>query len=65
MGPDQNGKQHYFERFPNQLKILYQGREGFLYQPLSLETLKNTKGHTAFVEVFADKRKDKSEFAGE
>ena len=46
MGPAQNGKQHYFERFPNQLKILYQGREGFLYQPLSVETLKNTKGHT-------------------
>ncbi len=46
MGPAQNGKQHYFERFPNQLKILYQGREGFLYQPLSVETLKNTNGHT-------------------
>lgn len=38
--------QHYFERFPNQLKTLYQGREGFLYQPLSAEGLKNTKGHT-------------------
>lgn len=46
MGPDQNGKQHYFERFPNQLKTLYQGREGFLYQPLSVEQLTNTKGHT-------------------
>ena len=46
MGPDSNGKQHYFERFPNQLKTLYQGREGFLYQPLSAEGLKNTKGHT-------------------
>ena len=43
MGPAQNGKQHYFERFPNQLKILYQGREGFLYQPLSVETLKRTQ----------------------
>ena len=46
MGPDSDGKQHYFERFPNQLKALYQGREGFLYQPLSAEGLKNTKGHT-------------------
>jgi len=46
MGPDQTGTQHYFERFPNQLKTLYEGKEGFLYQPISADNLKNTKGHT-------------------
>ena len=46
MGPDRNGKQHYFERFPDQLKVMYEGKEGFLYQPLSAACLKNTKGHT-------------------
>lgn len=46
MGPDRQGLQHYFERFPQQLKIMYQGKEGFLYRPLSTAQLKNTKGHT-------------------
>ncbi len=41
-----DGGQHYFERFPNQLRILYEGREGFLYQPVSTVALTNTKGHT-------------------
>ncbi len=40
------GKQHYFERFPDQLKCLYQGKEGFLYQPAAAQDLKNTKGHS-------------------
>ena len=45
MGP-RDGIQHYFERFPDQLKVLYDGKEGFLYQPVSTVTLTNTKGHT-------------------
>ncbi len=46
MGPDRNGKQHYYERFPDQLKTMYEGKEGFLYQPISTVTLTNTRGHT-------------------
>ncbi|MBQ6116578.1 MAG: hypothetical protein IJL08_04545 [Oscillospiraceae bacterium] len=46
MGPDRNGIQHYFERFPDQLKTMYEGKEGFLYQPVSTVVLTNTKGHT-------------------
>ena len=46
MGPDRTGTQHYFERFPYQLKTLYEGKEGFLYQPMSTDNLKNPKGHT-------------------
>ena len=45
MGP-RNGIQHYFERFPDQLKTMYDGKEGFLYQPVSTVALTNTKGHT-------------------
>ncbi len=45
MGPS-DGIQHYFERFPNQLKVMYDGKEGFLYRPVSSANLKNTKGHT-------------------
>ncbi len=45
MGP-RNGVQHYFERFPDQLKVMYDGKEGFLYRPTSSANLKNTKGHT-------------------
>ena len=45
MGP-RDGVQHYFERFPEQLKVLYEGKEGFLYRPVSPANLKNTKGHT-------------------
>lgn len=46
MGPDKKGIQHYFERFPSQLKVIYEGKEGFLYQPVSTVSLKNTKGNT-------------------
>lgn len=45
MGP-RDGVQHYFERFPDQLKVLYEGKEGFLYRPVCSANLKNTKGHT-------------------
>lgn len=30
IGPD--GKVHYDEKFPNQLKILYQGKSGYIYE---------------------------------
>lgn len=46
MGPDQNGIQHYLELFPDQLKTMYEGKEGFLYRPVSTAALKKTKGHT-------------------
>ena len=34
MGSDQNGIQHYLELFPDQLKTMYEGKEGFLYQTI-------------------------------
>ena len=40
------GKQHYFERFPNQLKVLYQGKRGFLYKLHETKNLVNTTMHT-------------------
>ena len=46
MGPDRNGIQHYFERFPRQLQTLYEGREGYLYTPLLEKGLSCTRGHT-------------------
>ena len=46
MGPDKSGRQHYFERFPDQLKVLYFGKEGFLYKPISEEGLVRTKGNS-------------------
>lgn len=45
MGP-RDGKQHYFERFPDQLKTLYGGREGFLYTPVSEEGFIRTRGNS-------------------
>ena len=41
-----DGIQHYYERFPDQLKIMYDGKEGFLYRPISNVNLTNTNGHT-------------------
>ena len=46
MGLRKDGKQHYFERFPDQLKILYEGKAGFIYSPISEANLENTKDHT-------------------
>lgn len=45
IGP-RNGVQHYFERFPDQLQVLYGEKEGFLYRPVSSDGFKNTKGNT-------------------
>ena len=41
-----DGMQHYYERFPDQLKIMYEGKEGFLYRPVSDVGLTNISGHT-------------------
>ena len=46
MGLREDEKQHYFERFPDQLKILYGGKCGYLYIVEDLTGLQNTKGHT-------------------
>ncbi len=46
MGPGRDGKQHYFERFPDQLKTLYGGKRGYIYVAAATDRLVNTKGHT-------------------
>lgn len=46
MGFRQDGKQHYYERFPNQLKTLYSGKQGYIYLIETSKGLRNTKGHT-------------------
>ena len=46
MGPDNGGKQHYFERFPDQLRTLYSGRRGYLYLLESSDGLSRGKGHS-------------------
>lgn len=46
MGLRKDGKQHYFETFPDQLKVLYEGKEGFIYTPVSTGTLQNTRDHS-------------------
>ena len=34
MGPDRNGIQHYFERFPDQLKTMYEGKDHLVHEDL-------------------------------
>ncbi len=46
MGLGRDGKQHYFERFPDQLRILYGGKRGYIYFTEAADDLINTKGHT-------------------
>ncbi len=46
LGLREDGKLHYFERFPNQLEILYKNQKGYLYLIETNEGLINTKGHT-------------------
>ena len=41
-----DGKQHYYERFPKQLEILYKGKTGYLYKLYSNRNLANTTMHT-------------------
>lgn len=51
MGLNKDGKQHYYERFPDQLKILYGGKQGYIYMAESVAGLKKSKGHTWESEV--------------
>lgn len=51
MGLNKDGKQHYYERFPDQLKILYGGKQGYIYLAESVAGLKKSKGHTWESEV--------------
>lgn len=46
MGLRQDGKQHYYERFPNQLEVLYGGKQGYIYLIETADGLKHAKGHT-------------------
>lgn len=46
MGLKADGKQHYYERFPEQLKTLYGGKRGYLYLPTATDGAVNTKGRT-------------------
>lgn len=46
MGLREDGKQHYFERFPNQLETMYKNKEGYLYELLDNKDLVHTKGCT-------------------
>lgn len=41
-----DGQQHYFERFPNQLEIIYKNKEGYLYRLHSNHDLVHTTMHT-------------------
>lgn len=44
MGLGKDGRQHYFERFPHQMSILYGGKRGYLYSTTA--HLQNSSGHT-------------------
>ena len=46
MGIREDGKQHYHERFPKQLEVLYANRIGYLYVIDSVDGLVNIKGRT-------------------
>lgn len=46
MGIREDGKQHYFERFPEQLKVLYGKKCGYLYVLNTNKGMENTKGRT-------------------
>ena len=42
-GVREDGLVHYFERFPNQLQVIYEGQTGYLYQCNSNDKIKETK----------------------
>ena len=46
MGLKPDGRQHYYERFPDQLKTLYGGKRGYLYVLTTHDGLTKTKGNT-------------------
>ena len=41
-----DGEQHYFERFPNQLEVMYKNKSGYLYRLHSTKDLVHTTMHT-------------------
>ncbi len=51
VGLNKDGKQHFYERFPDQLKILYGGKQGYIYLTESAAGLKKSKGHTGESEL--------------
>lgn len=46
MGVGADGRQHYYERFPDQLETLYKGRQGYIYSLASADGLTRGKGHS-------------------
>lgn len=46
MGVGADGRQHYYERFPNQLEAMYKGKPGYLYFLDSTDGLIRGKGHS-------------------
>ena len=46
MGVGADGRQHYFERFPNQLETLYKGRQGYIYFLDSADGMTRGKGRS-------------------
>ena len=46
MGVGADGRQHYLERFPNQLETLYQGRQGYIYSLDAADGMTRGKGHS-------------------
>ena len=46
MSLKEDGKQHYYERFQDQLKTIYSGKKGYIYLLNDPDGLQNTKGHT-------------------
>lgn len=46
MGVGADGRQHYFERFPNQLETLYKDRKGYLYFLDSADGMIRGKGRS-------------------
>ena len=40
------GRQHYFERFPNQLEVMYKNKIGYIYKVYSKDGMTHSKLHT-------------------
>ena len=45
IGLGRDGKQHYYERVPNQFTILSGGKPGYIYMIAAAPDLRNAKGH--------------------
>ncbi len=46
MGVAADGRQHYFERFPNQLEAIYKGKQGYVYSLDTTDGLTRGRGHS-------------------